>query len=142
MRKEENKGMGKLGTERHCFTDVRKMKRTEKYTKDSTSSQTCFNGRNGGIKRNSYAMDIDRERRCFKCEAFGHIVYYYRNQEVMRYHISLHHSVLQPQIMLIFSFTLSKHFQYRLLLSIFSQMFLLVFCQTPWTPFLIPKDYQ
>jgi len=33
----------------------------------------------GGIRRDSYGMDINRERRYFNCGGLGHIACYYRN---------------------------------------------------------------
>jgi len=37
----------------------------------------------GIIRRNSYVMEINRERNCYSCEGFGHLVQNCRNQEVM-----------------------------------------------------------
>jgi len=36
-------------------------------------------GKGGGIRRDSYIMDVDRGRNCYSCEVFGHLVQNCRN---------------------------------------------------------------
>jgi len=36
-------------------------------------------GRGGEIRKNSYAMDVNRERNCYNCRGFGHIARNCRN---------------------------------------------------------------
>jgi len=37
-------------------------------------------GRGMGIKRNPYAIKIDRGRNCYSCRGFGHLAWNCRNQ--------------------------------------------------------------
>ena len=35
----------------------------------------------GALRRDSYAMRVDRERNCYACRGFGHMAHHYRNRE-------------------------------------------------------------
>ena len=35
------------------------------------------------MKRDSYMMDVDRERNCYSCRGFGNLVKNHRNQEII-----------------------------------------------------------
>ena len=35
------------------------------------------------MMRDSYMMDVDRERNCYSCRRFGNLVKNYRNQEII-----------------------------------------------------------
>ena len=35
----------------------------------------------GAPRRDSYAMEVDRERNCYTCGGFGHMACHYRNQK-------------------------------------------------------------
>ena len=37
----------------------------------------------GGMKKDSYVMDVDREKNCYNCRGFGHLAQNYRNWEII-----------------------------------------------------------
>jgi len=58
-------------------TLIKEMKRTNAVVvKNSLQGQR---GREGEIRRNIYIMNIDRERNCYSCGEFGHLMKNCRN---------------------------------------------------------------
>jgi len=58
-------------------TLIKEMKRTNAVVvKNSLQEQR---GREGEIRRNIYIMNIDRERNCYSCGEFGHLMKNCRN---------------------------------------------------------------
>ena len=40
-------------------------------------------GRKGRIRRDLYAIDVDKERNCYSCGEFGHLVWNCKNCEIV-----------------------------------------------------------